>query len=318
MKIVIGTGPDAATMDRWRAEFPAVEFVVAPTEAEQIAATRGADAYIGRITRDAFLDAGRQLRWVHSTGAGIESIAAIPELVESAVTVTNTRGGHAPAIADHTFALLLALTRQLPGHRDEQRHRRWKNRALIGRMRELTGATMVIVGMGNIGRAITRRAAGFDMRVFGVDAFPGEAPTGVAAIWDVDRLDEALRQADILIVAVPFTPQTAGLINARRIALLPAGAYLVAVSRGGIVDENALVDALRAGRLAGAGLDVMETEPPTDDDPLWDTPNLILTPHCSGASRLTTARVWEITAENIRRFVAGEPLQNVCDKRAGF
>ena len=113
-------------------------------------------------------------------------------------------------------------------------------------------------------------------------------------------------------------PTTKGLIDARRIGLIKPGGYLIVVSRGGIIDEAALASALQDGRLAGAGLDVMAEEPLGPDDPLWETPNLILTPHCSGTSQQTRARVWAITEENIRRFVAGEPLENVCDKRAGF
>jgi phosphoglycerate dehydrogenase-like enzyme len=232
--------------------------------------------------------------------------------------VTNTRGGHAPAIAEHTFALLLALTRRIPDHLARQHEHHWPARSQLGVMRELTGATMVVVGMGNIGRAIAKRAVAFEMRVLGVDIQPGPAPDGVEAIWPLDRLDEALRQADVLVIATPQTAETRGMIDARRIGLLPPEAYLVVISRGRIVDEPALIAALQAGKLAGAGLDVTATEPLPPDNPLWEAPNVIITPHCSGGSRQTSARVWDITTENIRRFVAGEPLTNVCDKQAGF
>ena len=318
MKIVIGTSPGEVTLARWRAEFPQVEFAVPMGPAEGVAAARDADAWIGRIPREAFLAAGPGLRWVHSTGAGIETLAAIPELVESEVTVTNTRGGHAPTIADHTFALLLSLARKLPALQADQREHVWAGAGSRVGMRQLGGMTMTIVGFGNIGRAIGKRAVAFDMRVRGVDPFPGETPPGVEAVWPLDRLDEALAETAALVVAAPLTPQTRGLIDARRIGLLPPGAYLIAISRGGIVEEAPLIDALAAGRLAGAGLDVTATEPLPPDDPLWDAPNLILTPHCSGASRQTTERVWELTTENVRHFVAGRPLTNICDKRAGF
>jgi phosphoglycerate dehydrogenase-like enzyme len=318
MKIVVSVNPGEEILARWRAAHPEVEFALATELAAQVDEVEGADAYIGRINREAFLAAGPRLRWVHSNGAGIETMAAIPELVASDVTVTNTRGGHAPAIAEHTFALLLALTRRLPDHLSHQREHRWQARGRIGTMRELTGATMVVVGMGNIGRAIAKRAIAFEMRVLGVDIQPSPAPDGVAAIWPLDRLDEALRQAEVLVIATPQTAETRGLIDARRIGLLPQDAYLVVVSRGRIVDEPALIAALQAGKLAGAGLDVTATEPLPPDNPLWDAPNLLITPHCSGASRQTSARVWDITTENIRRFVAGEALTNVCDKRAGF
>lgn len=318
MKIVIGSPVNEALLAGWRAEFPEVEFVVAPGAEEQLAAVEDADAYLGRISREAFLAAGPRLRWVHSSGAGIETLAAIPELVESDVTVTNTRGGHAPCIAEHTFALLLSLTRRLPDlYRDQQAHV-WKRTGFASGMRELTGATMVVVGLGNIGRAIAKRAVAFEMRVLGVDVYPGQVPDGVEAVWGLDRLDEALQGADVVAVAAPLTPETRGLLDARRVGLLKPDAYLLVVSRGGIVDEAALIEALRAGRLAGAGLDVQAIEPLPPDDPLWDAPNLILSPHCSGSSNQTRERVWDITWENVRHFVAGRPLANVCDKRAGF
>ncbi|MGN6809397.1 MAG: D-2-hydroxyacid dehydrogenase [Thermomicrobiales bacterium] len=318
MKIVVSVNPGEEILAQWQAAHPEVKFALATEPAAQVDEVEGADAYIGRIEREAFLGAGPRLRWVHSNGAGIETMAAIPELVASDVTVTNTRGGHAPAIAEHMFGLLLALTRRLPDHLEDQREHRWPARGRLATMRELTGATMVVVGMGNIGRAIAKRAVAFEMRVLGVDIKPGPAPDGVEAIWPLDRLDEALRQAEVLVIATPQTAETRGMIDARRIRLLPQDAYLVVVSRGRIVDEPALIAALQSGKLAGAGLDVTATEPLPADNPLWDAPNLLITPHCSAASRQTSERVWDITTENIRRFVAGEPLTNVCDIRAGF
>lgn len=349
MKIVIADRVMDAPLATWRVRFPGVEFVPAATPAEQVAAVRDADAYLGRIPREAFLAAGPRLRWVHSGGAGIEALAAIPELVESAVLVTNTRGAHATCIADHTLGMLLALTRKLPDLLADQQAQVWKRPGVTTGMRALSGATMVIVGLGSIGRAVARRALAFEMRVLGVDArrvesarllgsllaagpaedpqpgadamAPGSSlgpPAGVEAVWDIDRLDEALAQADAVVLSVPLTLETRGLLDARRLGLLPPGAYLLAVSRGGIVDEPALIAALQDGRLAGAGLDVQAQEPLPPGDPLWTAPNLILTPHCAGASELTRERVWEITEENLRRFLSGEPLLNLCDKRAGF
>jgi phosphoglycerate dehydrogenase-like enzyme len=316
MKIVVGTSPGGDAVAAWRDEFPDVTFVEAPRVAEQVAEIADADAYIGRIPREVFLAAGPQLRWVHSTGAGVETVVSTPELVDSDIILTNTRGAHAPCIAEHAFGMLLTLTRGLQEHAADQRDRNWR-RPVTGR-RELTGATMVVVGMGNIGRAIAKRAAAFEMRVIGVDLEAAEPPAGVEATWGLDRLDEALALADVVAVATPLTRRTRGMLDARRVGLLKPGAYLLVLSRGGIVDEAALIGALRAGRLAGAGLDVQATEPLPPDSPLWDAPNLILTPHCSASSRQTRERVMAITTENVRRFVAGQELTNVCDKEAGF
>ena len=316
MKIVVGTSPGEDAVAAWRDQFPDVTFVEAPRVAEQVAAIGDADAYIGRISREVFLAAGPQLRWVHSTGAGVETVVSTPELVDSDIILTNTRGAHASCIAEHAFGMLLTLTRGLQDHAADQRDRNWR-RPIAGR-RELTGATMVVVGMGNIGRAIAKRAVAFEMRVIGVDLEAAEPPAGVETIWGLDRLDEALGLADVVAVATPLTRRTRGMLDARRVGLLKPDAYLLVLSRGGIVDEAALIGSLRAGRLAGAGLDVQATEPLPTDNPLWDAPNLILTPHCSASSRQTRERVMAISTENVRRFVAGRELTNVCDKEAGF
>lgn len=319
MKVVLGGHPGAATLEGWRKAFPNVEIVPTNTVEEQVAAMPGAEVFMGySLAREAYLAGASTLKWVHATSAGVERIVNIPELVESDVLLTNTRGGHAACIAEHTFALLLSLTRRIvPAHEDQKQHV-WDRSGVGNGSRELTGGTMVILGMGNIGRAIAQRAVAFDLRVIGVDLKPGEAPAGVEAIWGMDRLDEAIGLADVFVVTLPITPQTYHLIDARRLALLGARDYLIVVSRGGIVEESALIDALTEGRLAGAGLDVQEHEPMPADDPLWEAPNLILTPHCSAASKQTQDRVWGITEENFRRYVAGQPLQNLCDKRAGF
>lgn len=318
MKIVIGGRPSDEMLSEWRRELPGVELAAPGTTAEQIEAVRDADAYLGWIPREVFLAAGPKLRWVHSTAAGIEPLTAIPELVESDVVVTNTRGGHANTIAEHTFGMLLGLTRNLFEAYEDQKRRVWDRPRISRASRGIAGMTMVVIGFGNIGRAIARRAVGFELRVLGVDLRPGETPPGVEAVWGLDRLDEALGQADVVAVATPLTPQTQNLLDARRVGLMKEGAYLLVVSRGGLVDEAAVVEGLTSGRLAGAGLDVQATEPMTPDDPLWTAPNLIITPHSSGASKQTSERVWAITKENVRRFVNGEPLENICDKRAGF
>jgi phosphoglycerate dehydrogenase-like enzyme len=141
---------------------------------------------------------------------------------------------------------------------------------------------------------------------------------GVEATWPPERLDEAMARAEVLVVTAPKTSQSLGLIDARRLGLLPAGAFVIVVSRGGIVDEETLAEGLRSGRIAGAGLDVFATEPLPADSSLWDAPNLLISPHCSAGSRQTRERVWAITRDIVRRFVTGQTLVNLCDKRAGF
>lgn len=318
MRVVIGAEAANRMFMPLVEEFPEVTFATPATAAEERAALRDADAFLGRIGAESFEAAGPSLRWVHSSGAGVETMAAIRDLVESDVTVTNMRGAHGRCIAEHAFAMLLALTRQLPAHLEAQRAHAWGFPGMRGTMRELTGNTMVVIGMGTIGSTIARRGAAFEMRVIGVDLRPVAPPDGIEAVWGLERLDEALGLADVVVVATPQTHRTRGMLDARRIGLIKRDAYLIVISRGKIIDEAALITALREGRLAGAGLDVTYTEPLPPDDPLWDAPNLILTPHCSANSVQTRERALAIARENLRRFVAGEPLTNVCDMREGF
>jgi phosphoglycerate dehydrogenase-like enzyme len=175
-----------------------------------------------------------------------------------------------------------------------------------------------VVGLGNIGRQIAKRASAFDMRVIAVDADDVPKPDYVAQVARLDALDSLLGSADVVAVATPLTPQTRKMIGAAQLALMKPEAYLLVVSRGGIVDERALAAALKEGQFAGAGLDVSETEPLPPESPLWDVPNLLFTPHCSGSSRQTTEGAWRVFAENVGRFVRGEPLENVVDKKRGY
>jgi phosphoglycerate dehydrogenase-like enzyme len=182
----------------------------------------------------------------------------------------------------------------------------------------IAGMTMGIVGFGNIGRAIAKRALAFEMQVMAVDAHQVPPMEGVKSVWTLDRLHDMLREIDVLVISAPITPQTRGMIGPTEIGLLKKGSYLLAVSRGGIVDEAALISALRDGHLTAAGLDVTEVEPLPVDSPLWDIENLIITPHISGGSNLTTNLMWSIFHDNVGRFLRGEQLTNVCDKKLGY
>jgi phosphoglycerate dehydrogenase-like enzyme len=156
------------------------------------------------------------------------------------------------------------------------------------------------------------------MRVLAVDAEPVPAGEGVEEVWPLSRLDEMCRESDVLAIAAPITPNSRGMIGAEQLRQLKRGAYVLQMSRGGIVNESALVDALEEGHLGGAGMDVTETEPLPVGDPLWTAPNVIITPHASAGSKLTWDLVWSILSENLGRFVRGEPLLNVVDKRRGW
>ncbi len=296
--------------------FPQVQFTVAANQDDILREIVDAEAVFGAISREAFL-AAKQLKWIQNTGAGVEGLARISEIAESDVTVTNTRGAHAATIAEHTFGLLISLTRQLPRLLQAQHEHDWLRR-FDGPQVGLTGLTLGVVGMGNIGRAIAKRGHAFDMNVIGVDINAVPKPDFVAEMRLLDGLDDLMQRSDVVAVAAPITPETAGMLGPEQLRLLKPTAYLLVVSRGGIIDEDTLVQMLNDGQLAGAGLDVMAIEPLPQDSPLWDTPNLLLTPHCSGRSSYTSAGGKAIFYENLRRYLAKEPLTNWVDLKRGY
>ncbi len=301
-----------------RAAYPQLEVSIATSSEEFATAIVDADAVYGYglLTREA-LAAARKLRWIHSPSAGVEWLAQYPELVASEVMVTNARGAFSATIGEHAFAMLLCLTRGLRQYDALQRQRRWLRPSGIP-MFGLSGLTMGIVGLGKIGTAIAQRAHGFDMRVIAVDANDVPRPDYVSEFWLIEGLPDLLRQSDVVAVAAPITPETRGMLGPEQLSLLKPSAYLIVVSRGGIVDEPTLISMLKEGRLAGAGLDVAAREPLPPDDPLWEAPNLILTPHCSPLSRQTSEAGWAIFRDNLARFLNGEPMATPVDKRRGY
>ena len=322
MKVVMDTIPgeeanEARFVKELRTDFPDLMFQPADTMEEQERQIRDADVYYGFPSREVFLAAER-LRWLHVPGTGIDKITTIPELIDSDVVLTNARGPHASPMADHVFGLIIALAHHLHEQWDDQQARRWDTFKYYGRVVELSGRTMGIHALGDIGMAIARRAHGFGMPVYAVDARPGPAPPEVKEVWGPERLDDLMRVSDWFVVTAPLTEETRGVIDRRRIGLLKDGAYMVVISRGGIVDEDALADSLRSGRLAGAALDATAEEPLPNDSPLWDMDNVILSPHASALTPEMSEGRRRIFKENLRRFLANEPFLYVCDKLAGF
>jgi phosphoglycerate dehydrogenase-like enzyme len=259
-----------------------------------------------------------RLKWIQSSSAGVEFVAQVPELVASDIILTNTRGAHGPSIGEHAMALLLAMTRHIPESLEQQNRRHWERGRLYRTAREVNGLTMGIIGFGAIGHGIARRAQAFDMNLVAVDAFAVDGTPFVDEVWPVSRLGDLMTVADVVVIAAPLTPETHHLIGAPMLAKMKPDAYLIVVSRGGIVDENALLETLTAGNLAGVALDVVEQEPLPADSPLWDAPRFLLTPHLAGASAPKERRVVEIFRENLIRYQNGDPLVNVVDKAKGF
>ena len=308
---------DLPMIQQLKEKHPDVTFIEAGTVAQQVEQIRDCEVFYGWPSRDVFL-AGTQLKWVHCPGTGVDQLTRLRELVESDVVVTNARGPHAPPMADHTFGLIIGLAHRLYEQRDDQRDRVWDTFKYMDTFDELAGSTMGILSFGDIGTQVAQRAAGFDMDVYAVDLHPRPAPPPVKEVWGLDRLDDVLAMSDWFVVTAPITEDTAGMIDRRRLGLLKDGARVIIISRGGIVDEEALADELTSGRLSGAGIDAFSVEPLPQDSPFWDLPNVIFTPHSSAHTAAMTAGRRRIFVENLRRYLADEPFLYVVDKKAGF
>ena len=317
MKVVVGSAISDEHLDDLRASFPDVTFRPASAEEDQKREIADADVFFGRPTREVFLAADR-LRWIQWMGTGIDGIGSVPELIDADVVLTNMRGPHAAAMADHALGMIVALAHRGRELWEDQRQHRWDTAKYDGRMVELGGSTMGILALGDIGQAIARRTHAFDMKVYAADIKPTPSPPEVKEVWSEDRLDDLLGISDWFVVTVPLTSKSRGMLDRRRLGLLKPGGYLIVMSRGGIVDEAALLEGLRAGRIAGAGLDVFDQEPLPPESPFWDLENVVVSPHVSAL----TPEMWEgrqrVFKENLRRFLANQPFLYVCDKQEGF
>ncbi|MBI2823639.1 MAG: D-2-hydroxyacid dehydrogenase [Planctomycetia bacterium] len=254
-----------------------------------------------------------RLKWIQSSAAGLDH-CLVPAVVESAIVVTSASGVLADQVAEHAIALATGLTRSLPVFFRAQQKREFLRRPT----RDLTRATMGIVGFGGNGRRLAEVLHVFHTRILATDMFPVDKPEYVDALWPPERLPELLAVVDVLFLAAPLTEMTRGMINRRSLAMLRPGALLINVARGPLVVEADLVEALRSGQLAGAGLDVTEEEPLAPESLLWDLPNCIITPHVGGQSARRIDNMTDFFCANLRRYRSGEPLANPVDKRLGY
>jgi phosphoglycerate dehydrogenase-like enzyme len=262
-----------------------------------------------------------KVRWVHSPSAAVHQFLC-PGLVESDVVLTNSTEVHGPVVAEHVIALIFALSKKIPQASEFQKKHVWGQEQIWNQgphPREIAGAVLGIIGVGSIGRRVAQMAAALGMRVIAVREHVEKGrPDGVEAVYPPSELNQVLRESDFVVVAAPLIPATEKLMNTERFAAMKSGAYLINVGRGPQVDEAALVDALRTKRIAGAGLDVFDREPLPADSPLWDLENLLITPHTAGLTEKLWHRHYEHFSSNLRRYLAGEPLQYVVDKHKGY
>jgi len=308
-------------VDQLRRDFPRYTFLDAWDRESLRQLLPDADvAFTPFIDRDVFPRATR-LRWVQSPAVGVGGLM-FPELLASDVVLTSARGIRARAIAEHILGVTIALARRLPVAVRAQAAHRWAQDELEGAavdVRTLQGQRLGIVGLGAIGLELVKIAAPFGFRITALRRRPHEPPPpGVEAVWPPDSLDALLAQSDVVVLAVPHTPETKRLIGRHELDVVKRGAFLVNIARGKLIDDEAVIEALRDGRLGGAALDVFSQEPLEASSPYWDMPNVIVTPHTSGALRDYWTPLVALFSENLRRFGRGEPLLNVVDKVAGY
>ncbi len=297
---------------------PGVNLVMATDRATAMREIVDADAVIGAPSGE-LLQLGKNVKWVQIMSAGVETVLHLSGsnyLRDSDIVLTNNQIVQGPEIADHALALLLTLSRGLLKFERMRTDENWQPRPYPGI--ELRGKTAVVVGVGGIGSQIALRAWAFGMNVIGVD--PEDIPFSpfISRVVKPDQIDTVLPQADVLFISAPHTPQSHKMIGPKQFELLKQNAYFIAVSRGGTYDLNSLIKSLDSRRLAGAGVDVMDPEPLPRGNALWKFDNVVITPHIAGRSDQDRGRMVGTIGANIRRFVAGQPLINVVDKKKGY
>jgi len=278
------------------------------------------DIFLGYSLRPKQLKDAKKLKWIHSTAAGVAQLM-YPELRDSGILVTNPSGIFSVPMAEHTMGLLLALARNFPDSVRQQDQSHWSQQELWDKpqhLTELNGQVLLIVGYGSIGRELARRAKAFDLRVWGVTRSGKGDLTHAERIVPASQLDDVLPQADYVVIAAPETTETKHLIGEPQLARMKPGARLINVARGSLLDESALVRSLTAGTLGGAALDVAETEPLPPESPLWNTPNLFITPHTSAVSDRLWHRQTSLFMDLLERWFDGREIFNRVDFARGY
>ena len=313
--VVLGDLSDAQRQQILDAAGPGSRVVIARSAEDAVTHAPEADVVLGQLRREAFIVAPK-LQWLQTLAAGVDMMM-FPEFVNSNIPLVSEKGIVGNQLSEHAFALLLALTR---GVAEIARRRAWieDRPAFRRRLWELAGMTMGVVGLGGTGVAVAQRAHAFGMRVIATDPENVEQPPFVAQLWKADRFPQLLEESDVVTVCAPLTPETHGMFNRDAFRRMRRHAILVNVTRGEIVDEASLVEALQGGIIGGAALDVTPREPMPPDSPLWAMDNVLMASHTAGASPHRGTRSVERFCDNLQRWRRGEPLQGVIDKKKGY
>ena len=316
VKVLVAARLGSNELERIRAAGRNVELVVPRDATEAQTAAAETEVILGEPSVEV-IRAARKLKWVQHWAAGVERLP--PELMQHPCVLTNMQRVFAPVIAETVFGFLLGLTRGLvQASVPNFRLRRWERESSVP-LDDLYQKTIGVVGLGGIGTEVARRAHhGFGMKVLAVDPKPMPRPEFVAELREPAWLPEMVPQVDVLVSCAPHTRETAKLFGESVFRALRPTAYFINVSRGALVDQAALARALKEGWFRGAGLDVTTPEPLPAEDPLWECPNLVITPHNAGAAPVRQLRLVALVAENVRRYTSGLALLNVVDKERGY
>ncbi len=316
-RLVVVANGDADMIKRMQAMVPGVEVQALASGQALRAQLARTEVLMGSCDPDLVTGAPK-LRWIQTFWVGVESCVGVPGLAERGILLSNAQRTSAIPIAEHAIAMMLSLTRQLPAYARSQQSGTWQDNEVAPEPRELTGSTMLVVGLGGIGTEVARRAHGLGMRVIATRNSSRDGPDFVDKVGLSDELLALATEADVVVNAAPLTAATTGIFDKRFFDALKPGTTFINIARGKSVVTNDLVAALRSGRLGGAALDVTDPEPLTDGHPLWAMHNVIITPHIAAQSSVQSERYVLLTAENLRRYAAGEALLNVVDIKRGY
>lgn len=319
-RLSLWTAPTSFT-ERLRAEFPQLEITQITTGDRLTQELSDATVLFGGSFKPENLRQARKLRWIHSPAAAVHDLL-FPELVNSDVILTNAREVHGVVVAEQVMAMMFALARRIPESVRFQMKRTWGQVILSEEHRipqELGGATVGLVGLGSIGQNLAQRASAMGMKLIAVREHADRPkPEHVDEVLPTSQLNQLLSRSDYVVLSAPVTAATRGMIGRAQLAAMKKDGYLINVGRGPLVDEAALIEALREHRIAGAAVDVFDQEPLPPESPLWDLENLLITPHTGGMTDKMWERHYAIFTENLLRFLTGKPLLALVNKQLGY
>ncbi len=305
-------------MEKIRAAAPEADIIVIKDSKkktdEKLARCADTEIFFGTDIKE-WIKSLPELKWVQVAIAGVDWILADPDIADSDVAITNASGVHSIPVSEHVLAIMLSFCRNMNVHFKDQMNRKWRH---LPEYRELSGSTMGVIGFGKIGEKIAETAKALGIKVLGLRRNPDRSSSFVDRMFGPDQLQEMLPACDWVVISAAATKETDGMIGATELNAMKKSAHIINIARGALIKEGELIKTLREGRIAGAGLDVFEKEPLEESSPLWELPNVIITPHIAAGTPYYVDRLVDIFCDNIRRYYSGKPLINLVDRKLGY